>query len=62
MFDVCLLPKLKEYLEHEKQIKLKQHFVLGFSFTDKTNRITNIEQLSIHKDQQPFPRNVAKIN
>ena len=61
MFDICILPKVKEFLEHDKKIKLKQNFVLRFTLTDKTNRITNIEQLSIHKDQQPFPRNVRRL-
>ena len=61
MSQMCILPKLKETIESEQQKKLKQGFVLRFTFTDKTNRITNIEQLSIHRDQQPFPRNVRRL-
>eukprot|EP01083_Nonionella_stella_P209508 759378_1 len=58
-FNVCILPQLKDFLEKDKGIHMKC-LVLRFTFTDKTNRIMNIEQVSL-RDTGSFPRNVRRL-
>lgn len=57
MFNVCILDELKKYLQETKGLNV-DCMVLRFTFTQKTNRILNIEQVSLKKTSC-FPRNVC---
>ena len=59
MFNICILDELKKYLKKYKNVDV-ECMVLRFTFTDKTNRILNIEQVSLRKNGS-FPRNVRRV-
>eukprot|EP01083_Nonionella_stella_P067879 179833_1 len=58
-FAVCILPQLKLFLETDKDLETQQ-LVLRFKFAEKTNRITNIEQVSL-RTSGSFPCHVRRL-
>ena len=59
LFNFCQLPELQKILK-EKGVRVGLGFVMRFSFT-KNKRISNIEQLSLWRDNAEFARNVRRM-
>ena len=59
MIQICVLPKLKGLINTVTQLSI-QFILLRFTFSD-TNKIINIEQLSLRGQSRPFPRSVRRL-